>query len=194
MTKTISKAVVALGVVAGLGVAILPLSTYAANPEDVTVQFQVSPTISGGASICSAADGGALTAGTTKTVTCDIGYSANSASSVSIKDKDSNLNLVSGANNIAPIATPVADIATTAGTAGWGYKFAVTAAGAGSNGLTAVAAAANYAGITASAVAVGNATAAVTNAAGTFTFGVSTAESTPSGTYSDIVTVAITAS
>lgn len=193
MSKTITKVIAGLGIAAGLGVAVLPLSSYALN-QDVTVNFKVNPTLSGNETICSAADGGALAAGTVATVDCAINYSANGGASVSIKDKDANNSLVGKnvANTIAAFAAD-ADLADlTPGTEGWGYKFTATTPGAAAGGLTAIAAAANYNGVPAAALTVGSNTAPVTDAAGTFTFGVQTEITTEADTYSDVVTISIT--
>ncbi|MFV0484676.1 MAG: hypothetical protein ACK5MU_00375 [Candidatus Saccharimonadales bacterium] len=176
--------------------AILPISSYAAT-QDVLVSFKVNPTLSGGESICTAADGtsNAIAGGLVATVDCVVGYSANGGASVSIVDKDGTNTLVgvNASNAIASFSTSANQPSLTAGTEGWGYKFIATAAGAATGGLTAIANAANYNGVpTGTALTVGSNTAPVTNAEGTFTFGVQTAVTTPADVYSDTVTIAIT--
>lgn len=193
MTK-ITKAIAALGIVAGLGVAALPLGSYAAS-EDVTVSFKVNPTIGSAATICSTASHAGINAGDVATIDCNISYSANSGAEVSIVDKDNDTNLVGTnvANTIAAFASPVTG-PLAGGTEGWGYTFAVTAAGAASNGLNG--AVTDFTAVKASSAGadvVASSTDPVTAAAGTFTFGVTTAESTVADTYSDVVTIAITA-
>ena len=185
MSKTITKVIAGIGIVAGLGLAALPLSSYAA---DVAVSFTIKPTLAAAPTICASASATAVNANTVATVDCTVKYSANGGASVSIKDKDSTLTLTSGANTISAITTNPASL--TAGTEGWGYKFAATTPGAGTGGLTAVAS--TYSGITASAVTVGSNTAPVTDALGTFTFAAATALTTPAGTYSDTVTIEVT--
>lgn len=196
MSKNLTKVLAGFGVAAGLGVALLPLSTYALT-SDVDVSFKINPTLGGNESICTAADGtsDAIAAGLVASVDCVIGYSANGGASVSIVDKDGTNTLVgtNASNTIAAFSTSANQASLTAGTEGWGYKFAATTAGAASGGLTAITNAANYNGVPiGTALTVGSNTAPVTNAQGTFTFGVQTAITTAADTYSDTVTIAIT--
>lgn len=197
MSKTITKVIAGIGIVAGLGAAVLPISSYALA-QDVDVSFKINPTLSGGETICASAsnvaDGG-IAAGTTAEVECDISYSANGAASVSIVDKDGSNSLVgtTASNTIAAFSDSENLTSLTAGTEGWGYKFAAGEAGAATGGLTAIANASNYNGVpTGTALTVGSNTAPVSDAKGTFTFGVQTAITTPADTYSDVVTIAIT--
>lgn len=185
MSKTITKIIAGVGIVAGLGVAALPLSSYA---KDVEVSFQIKPTLAAAPTICDAATAAAVNANTVANVDCTVEYSSNGGASVSIKDKDSTLDLVSGSNVIPAITTTPASL--TAGTPGWGYKFAATTPGAGSGGLSANST--NYAGVTASTVTVGSNTLPVTNAKGTFTFSAASSLTTPAGTYTDTVTIEVT--
>lgn len=197
MSKNITKIFAGIGIVAGLGMAILPISSYAAT-QDVDVSFKINPTLGGDETICSTAsnvaDGG-ISAGLTAEVTCVLSYSANGGATVSIVDADSN-NALTGtnvANTIAAFSTTANLPSLTAGSEGWGYKFAATTAGATTGGLTAIANAANYNGVpTGTALVVGSNTSPVTSAVGTFTFGVQTAVTTEADTYSDTVTIAIT--
>ena len=197
MSKTITKAIAGIGILAGLSMAVLPLSSYALA-QDVNVSFKVNPTLSGTETICSAVSNvgtGGIAAGTIAEVDCDISYSANGAASVSIVDQDDNNSLVGTnvSNTIAAFSTTAALSDLVPGTEGWGYKFAAGEAGAATGGLTAIANAANYNGVpTGAALTVGSNTAPVTGAAGTFTFGLQTAVTTPADTYSDVVTIAIT--
>ncbi|MFV0485504.1 MAG: hypothetical protein ACK5MU_04765 [Candidatus Saccharimonadales bacterium] len=75
MPKTIIKVISGVGVVAGLGLAILLISSYALS-QDVIVSFKVNPTLGGNGSICTAADGtsNAIAAGLVATVDCVVGY------------------------------------------------------------------------------------------------------------------------
>ncbi|MFV0484848.1 MAG: hypothetical protein ACK5MU_01275 [Candidatus Saccharimonadales bacterium] len=185
MSKTITKVIAGIGIVAGIGVAALPLSSYAA---DVAVSFVVKPTLAAAPTICASAAAAAAASNTVTTVDCTVGYSANGGASVSIKGKDAVLTLVSGSNSIPVVTGTPASL--TAGTPAWGYKFIATTPGAGTGGLTATIT--NYAAITAADVTVGSNTAPVTSALGTFTFAAATAITTPAGTYTDTVTISVT--
>jgi hypothetical protein len=191
MSKIVKKTIMGLGLAVGVGVATLPLMAYAANPQDVLVSLTVSPVI-GAYTICTSATNTGFVAGTVGTATCNVTASANNGIIVSIKDADANTNLVSGSYTIPAISSTANLGSLPAGTPGWGFKFAVTAAGAGSNGLAVLGNYGNYNGVTSSAVNVASSTAPVTNAAGNFTFAAATAVSTPAGTYTDTVVVAIT--
>ena len=188
MTKFITRSIAVLGVVAGIGVAALPAMSYAAS-SDVELSVTVQSTLSGEPTICT----GGLTpatigAGASTTLSCKISYQSNGAATVSIKDKDSTLDLTSDSNTIAPISVAAADVTGE----GWGYKFSVDEAGATSGGLTATND--QYNPITASDFTVASNTAPLTSAAtGTFDFKVSTLSSTEAGTYKDTVTISITA-
>ncbi|MDR3297995.1 MAG: hypothetical protein LBT19_01290 [Candidatus Nomurabacteria bacterium] len=196
----ITKIFAGIGAVLSLGLAILPLSSYAANPQDVTVDIVIPSTLDAVA-ICSSAGNtpAGMAAGTIAEVTCTATYSSNGPASVSIKDADANTNLVGIANSAYTIAalataanlTNISDAASAA----WGYKFAVTTTGAVTGGLTvANANVGKYNGVATTAVTVGSNTGVVTGAVGTFTFGVKTVISTPADTYSDTATIAVTAS
>ena len=197
MSKTVTKVFAGIGIVAGLGMAILPVNSNAAT-QDVDVSFKINSTLGGDESICTSASnvsGGGIAAGLTAEVTCSISYSANGGASVSIVDKDASSNLVgtTPSNTIVAFSPTANQPSLVAGSEGWGYKFATTNAGAASGGLTAIANAANYNGVpTGSALTVGTNTAPVTSAAGVFTFGVQTALTTAADVYSDVVTIAIT--
>lgn len=118
MAKKITRAIAGLSVIAFAGVAVLPLTTYAADPvsKDVTVSVTVNSTISldlGGSSAATVANNSTNTGlYTTATV------STNNAAgyTLTFKDKDSNTSLVSGGNNI-PSAT-----GALSGTSKWGYQ------------------------------------------------------------------------
>ena len=188
MTKFITRSIAVLGVVAGIGVAALPAMSYAAS-NDVELSVTVQSTLAGETAICK--DGltpATIGAGTSTTLSCGISYQSNGAATVSIKDEDETLNLVSGSNTIAPISTAAADVTGE----GWGYKFTVGNAGADSGGLTATND--QYNPITAEDFTIASNTAPLTSAAtGTFEFKVSTQSGTEAGTYTDTVVISITA-
>jgi hypothetical protein len=186
MTKP-TKVAAALGIVAGLAVSALPLASYAAS-EDVTVSVTIQSTLGGDEMECTTANAGSVAAGSFAEATCEFSASSNNGLSIAIKDKDAVLNLVNGANTIAPIAA-TETLTGNLTQNGWGYKFNVTTdtttPGTNSNG-------GKYTAITASNVTVYN-----TNTAGTvegdFKFGVKTPASQATGTYTDIVTITTTA-
>lgn len=189
MSKTITKVIAGIGIVAGIGVAALPLSSYA-DTEDVTISFKINPTVDLFSTCGSVNNGsGGISAGGISEVLCEVQYSVNSGATLSIVDKDTNTNLVgvTPANTIAALSTSANLASLSGGTEGWGYKFT------GVTGITAAGAAANYNGVpTGTPTTVGSNSAPVMNAEGTFTFGVQTATNTEADTYSDTVTIALT--
>lgn len=125
-----TKVIAALGVVAGLGVAAMPLSSYAA--ETASANVDVYATVDNSLSIEASKErvdlgpvsvGGVATGATTITVntTAEKGYNLN------IKDSDTETALVKMTADGATVATG-ADAATipagdlTAATSAWGYK------------------------------------------------------------------------
>ncbi len=182
-TNITTKAIVTLGVIAGLGVSILPATSYAAA-EDVTVNFGVTSTLSGDM-VCATSTTATGAAGTQLSSTCAISGSSNNGMTFQIKDKDSTLNLVSSGNTIAPIAA----VESTTGNLtqnGWGYKLS------GATGATIATGYDKFNPITASNVTI--LTAPAGSATATLNFAAKTALSQAVGTYSDVVTVTVTAS
>jgi hypothetical protein len=189
MAKKITKVIAALGVVAGLGIAALPLSSYA---EDVDVIVEILPTIGTVEPGCDEVDtdGGA---GEEIDGECGIAGSSNTGIKISIKDKDTVLNLVhtNGTDTIAPIAatTPLANFTFTNGIFGWGYNFASSA-----TGLTVVSGFdTNYRAITASDVMVASSIVPVTMTSSNtkFNFRAVTPATQVPGIYKDIVTITV---
>lgn len=166
MKKT-KKYIAALGIAVVAGSALLPLCSYAAENE---VQLNVHV----GTGIAMAIDGSSvhsvpsLTSGqkdeTMKTV---IKVSTNSESgyTLTVKDKDTDLNLKNGSYTI-PAASSV-----TAGTAGWAYKV--------DNG--------SYKAITATAATVKTSSTATDQDTITIHYGVGTAVTTHGGDYTDTI-------
>ena len=127
MTKTIA----ALGVVAGLGVAALPLSSYAAPVSNTgATQAGVDVTINAtvGNSISISASEGTVSLGTNiianqevAEASTDVTIATNNAAGyqLRIKDKDSTLALMPAG---AGTATGIAAGVPTKGTNAWGYK------------------------------------------------------------------------
>lgn len=124
-----TKVIAALGVVAGLGVAAMPLGSYAA--ETATTNVDIYAVVDNSLSIEASKDtvnlgpvsvGGVATGSTTVTVntTAPKGYALN------IKDSDDNTSLVKMTDDGATIdsATPASIAAGTLvdATSAWGYK------------------------------------------------------------------------
>lgn len=174
-----SKTIAALGVVAGLGVAALPLASYAATTADVTINALIEDTLSIavdqstvalGAVDAGVMNGGPVVEGSTNVtvITNDTdGYTVN------IKDADEVLNLVSGSDTIAP-GVP------TQGNSAWGYKGGDVS---------------NYTAITAADVALKTTSDPTTTDGDKFalTFGVTADASQAAGTYTDTVTLTVVA-
>jgi len=133
MSKTITKVIAALGVVAGLGVAVLPLASYAAT-DDVIIQVTIDPT-------------GVSTPDCTGYL-CDI-PATNSGQVITIADKDGTMFSLcentqtgcttdTGSSNtsanyvIRTITSELASLTHGQGTGiGYGVKSSLTGTGAG---------------------------------------------------------------
>jgi len=202
MTKSITKVIAALGVVAGLGVAVLPLSSYA-DSKDVTVQITIEATTGTVNPGCTtASDSGG--AGEIIEADCSMTGSSNTGVKISIADKDSNLNLVgnqsptpenipalSATANLSDAQFDPANLGTSVPSGGaWGFKFVVGA----STNLTTQGNYGNWNGITASDVVVAqspNATVGVDMAGSKFSFRAVTPPSQAPGIYTDVVVVTV---
>lgn len=164
MTK-MSKAIAVLGVVAGLGVAALPLSTYA-DTQVVPVEVEVS----GAISITSDTETVQMSVKNNQgvkdsdAVKLTVATNNENGYKVSIKDSDNSTNLVSADNDVIPAGAPVQ------GTSAWGYKFDD---------------AASYATITLSDVVVKTTTAPSADGGDEYNlvFGVTTGANQAQGTY-----------
>lgn len=187
MTK-ITKVAAALGIVAGLAVSALPLTSYAAA-EDVLVTITINSTLGTEEAACDTASTSGA-AGVQLDASCAYSSSSNSGLAITIKDKDAVLNLVhtNGTDTIVPIAAQEAATGVLTQN-GWGWKFVnlggtATAAIQGNRD--------RFSPITASDVAVVNATTAGT-VTGDFMFSVRTPATQAPGAYSDTVVVTTTA-
>ncbi len=99
MTKKITKVIAVLGVVAGLGVAALPIGSYAAvtDTTDVTVEVEIEETIGSVAPSClDDVSGSRHPAGELAESDCPISGSANTGIVISIRDSAAGVN--GGAN------------------------------------------------------------------------------------------------
>src|SRR5574344_424052 len=180
MSKS-TKIIAALGIAAGLGVAALPLSSFAAldlngvNGDAKTMDVTVSATV--GSSVAIAVNAATepatinLTANASGTSTSKVEYATNSSTglTLSLKDKDTDLNLKSGDTDVIPAAAAVA-----AGTSAWNITGGTSVCQAG-------------AAITSADQEVVKTTAAV-NDSTTMTYGVSTSADQHPGTYTDVIT------
>lgn len=124
-----AKTIAALGVVAGLGVAALPLSSYAAttnNPASVDVLATVNGSISMTVNDEEVNVGQVMPGGEIASKSTTIGVSTNNAKGykVEMTDNDTNTNMVQIDANGDPLnggaAIPTGDL--TATTSGWGYS------------------------------------------------------------------------
>lgn len=119
--KNITKIVAGLGVVAGLGAAMLPLGTYAANSKDVQLKVTVGSilTLEEDAANSTKELNLGLGAADSTSLKSAFKVSTNNAGGydVTVKGKEASADMVNGSNTIpAQSGLPVA------GTAGWALK------------------------------------------------------------------------
>ena len=125
-----SKAIAVLGVVAGLGVAAMPLSSYAATSSEVKAETRVQVEVGGAISIAAASDGtdkaivdlGQLKInGATDVAGVTVTVSSNSAVGydLTIKSKGAETALVNANGAKIPALTDGGQI--KGGTSAWGY-------------------------------------------------------------------------
>ena len=208
MTKRITKVIAALGVVAGLGVAALPLSSYAAE-TDVLVSVEIKTTTGSIEPDCETSGvdiaGGA---GSIIQGECDIDGSSNTGILIAIRDtdEDSSGQLGLTGDQSTPVIIPA--IGATLGltdsqfavsglglnglssNGGWGYKFSVGT----STNLNIVSGYNNWNGITLSNVTVAqspNATVGVSMNNAGFSFRAVTPPTQAPGIYTNWVTITI---
>lgn len=179
-----AKTIAALSVVAGLGVAALPLSSYAAttsNPASVDVLATVNGSISMTVSeeevnVGNAVPGGAIASAST---VVSVGTNNSAGYKLEMTDSDTNTNMVLIDANGDPMNTTGGTISTgdlTAATSGWGYSI--------DNGDTYKAVPAL--GATPATIASSN-TATTGEEATTVTFGVKAATGQAEGSYKGTV-------
>jgi len=184
-----SKAIAVLGVVAGLGVAALPLSSYAATAsDDVKVQAVIEDSISIAAADETVTMSGVVAdaanpveASTTLTVKTN----AAGGYKVEIKDADADTALKSSDAGATAEGIPAGTPAQS--TNAWGYKTSSTTSGV--TGLVA-----DYTAVTADNVQIATATRPTAAAGDTITlgFGVTVNAGIAAGTYEDTVTLTAT--
>lgn len=171
MTKTIA----ALGVVAGLGVAALPLSSYAAQSQPVTLTAVIDSNISITAEDTEVSVGTVMVGGEVAKASTDVTVTTNSATgyTLQIKDEDANTNMTNNANldAVIPAGSPAK------GTSAWGVS---------------VDDGAEWKAVTADGIELAKSSTAASEddlftGTTTVTFGVSAATGQASGTYKDTV-------
>lgn len=120
MTKT-TKIIAALGVVAGLGVAALPLASNAAESADVTLTVTVGKAIE--LTVDSATKAVSINPGATDnslSTTATVTTNDSDGYLVYLADADNDTNLVSGTNYIPAFTAGQATLSAAA--SGWGVK------------------------------------------------------------------------
>lgn len=113
----ISKTVAVLGVVAGLGVAALPISTYAANPETVNLNVKVVDKIeldADNTTVNINATNGAAVTGQEGTVTLTV--KTGNSKGYTLNAKTGSVDLADGSVNSIPAGAPLV------GSSLWGMK------------------------------------------------------------------------
>ncbi len=188
--SNITKAIAVLGVVAGLGVASLPLSSYAAGQSvksgDVTVQTTVNSEI-GIITSTDLVNMPTVTSGAEPaTGSVDVTVTTNKATySLVVNDKDADTNMNRVADGTTPAEGKVTAIPTgtpAKGSLAWGVKNEL--------GAWAPVPASSAAGLALVTDKAGNGDGATT----TVTFGVSVDGTVADGTYNDVVVFTATAS
>jgi hypothetical protein len=220
MTKTITKVVAALGVVAGLGVATLPLSSYAAA-ETVEVQLRINTTTGSISPDCGVPTASAdhastatVAAGVLAESNCYITGSSNTGITINIKDTDGTALGLTGYSDgfqgatpngsvIAPIGAQLTDTNFTianissinSGAGGWGYQFVT---GSSTGGLAVNTAnvggsssASLWNAITGTDRLVASSAGATTMTGASFNFRTATPTTQAAGYYSNTVTITV---
>ncbi len=184
MTKS-TKIIAALGVVAGIGVAALPLTSYAAE-NDVTVTVNVSSAISQNITSTNTVTL-APNAADTSTMKINSSISTNDLDgyTITVKDKDTNTALVHTTTPAHTIPTGAGQ--PTAGTASWAVKAAAAYSGqtAGLNTTWTAMPASSASPLTLRNKSAG--AAVTTNEVSTLEIGVATAAAQPTGAYADTI-------
>lgn len=128
MTKALTKVMAGLGIVAGLGVAALPLSSYAAADIDdilvkVTVNSMFTVSASGNIELTNATATSSPDGITTVTVTDNDG--GTHAIYMGILEASASAGLIGTVGNAIGTTIPASATAVANGTAGWQYGYSV---------------------------------------------------------------------
>lgn len=183
-----SKAIAVLGVVAGLGVAALPLSSYAvSDTANVTAQAVVGDSIAITVADNTVTMNNVMANQEVNEASTTVTVQTNSASGYQVQIKDTDSELALKPTTGTGTATGIPAGAPTKGTNAWGYKADSTSAGV--NVLTT-----DYTAITATnkKIAENNAPSANDGDKINLTFGVTVDTTIAAGTYSDEVTLTAT--
>lgn len=197
MSKT-TKALAIMGVVAGLGVAALPMSSYAAEgASPQSTDMGVKTTIEDYIAIETTTDGsddtdpknvlveGVVNNGALKDGTGVFNVKTNNKKGYYVQIKAADTTLKNADNDTIPAGVPAK------GTSAWGYKASVAEA---ATNVSIETAAQNYAAVTDSNVTIAKGAAATGNAGDdiNLTFGISASASQAAGTYTGKVTLTAT--
>ena len=199
MSKS-TKIIAALGVIAGLGVAALPMASYAANTGDVKVQIEVGSTIS---MTIDNTDASTTPVNKTKamnnnetdsSLTAAIRVTTNSSDGyiLEVKDKAGDgaaLAAETSGNTDSIPAFSTKQTTLSSANAGWGMQAANTNA----NATVADAFSGGYGGVTNSDQTVVTVTGTADNDLTTVTYGIATKSDQVADTYSNIITYTATA-
>jgi len=213
MTKVITKVIAGLGIVAGLGVAALPLSSYAAEafiPVQVTVGSAAGITTPGGGTGCGTTiDITPSTIGTTVgTGFCNITASTNDDNGYTLQIDSSSVDVALGTydatNNLVSDAAPHTDVIgpvstawagdLTGGTGGFSLAGATSVSAWGFNvykGATLTPNTSLFFAVPAAATTL-DSTSAISSNNYTFTFGATVATTQAQGTYNDLIKLTVT--
>lgn len=201
MTKTITKIIAGLGVVAGLGIAALPLSTYAntSASKNIPVTVTINDTIGTVEPSCTSTAGQGA-AGAVIGSVCEIDGSSNAGITIKLKATSSTaLTHSDTSTTIAAIGATanLTDAAFIGGgaTEGWGFKFDAGSTANLNVSDTSGTGGTNYGnwnGITASDVVIAKSTAAVTMNGAELKFRTVTPASQKPGVYTGAVTLTVT--
>lgn len=168
----ITKTIAALGVVAGLGVAALPLASYAATTQDITVEATIGPVLSVGTPTAATVELAPINGQTAVEGSSSVTVNTNNLKgfTLNIKDSDSETGLTGTGGTIAAGTTLNGTVSA------WAYKGGDTV---------------EYTAITTTDVALKKTTAPTVADGETveITFGVAADEDQAAGTYTGGVTV-----
>ena len=190
MSKS-TKFIAAFGIVAGLGIAALPIASASADTSDVEVSVSVDSAISlamsGTTSISALAPNAADL--TTMSSTATVSTNDLDGYTLTVIDKDTVTALTNANSDTIPAATAT----PTAGTAGWGVQTSEAYTGMDTGLNTAWTAMPASTGTALTLKNTGTQTAATSADTTVLKYGVATAAAQPTGTYTDTIVFTATA-
>lgn len=191
-----TKIIAALGIVAGIGVASLPLSTFAATTQDVTVKVIIGEQLSLSVDSANSDTEQTMTGSQVKTdemkSTLKVSTNHQAGYKLVVADKDADTGLKHTVNNSLAIPAIAARGTLASGTAAWGLQVNAAYSGTTISNTQWDPIPAN----TGTALVVRNSgalTTAVTDEESVVKYGVATAAGQPAGTYQDVITYTVTA-